>query len=77
MKFTNEMLERIEKVYTINCRKIPYTYGFGISVKNSSLKDTARVYINDVGICDVTDLQQMIDELNVMRKTIQDLTGIC
>ena len=81
MKLTFNMLSKIEHLYGEN-RKYEIEnnglnrYGLGVNVINSETSNNAVVCVNDTEICDLEDLGQLIAELEIMRGTIIECTGL-
>ena len=81
MKLTFNMLSQIEHLYDAN-RKWEITnnglnrFGLGVNVVNSETSNNAVICINDTEICDIEDLGQLIAELEIMRNTITECTGL-
>ena len=74
MKINEMFLEKIEKNADKKKKNSPYKVGLGLNVKNSL--GGATVFTNGWAICTVEELQQMIDELTIMRDAIEEETGI-
>lgn len=74
MKFTEKALEQIDMAYTANRRESAWECGLGINVRNGI--SGAKVYVNNWEVCPLEDLEQMIEELAIMRDTIKETIGI-
>ena len=74
MKFTEQLIGRIERNADNKKKKSRYRVGLGLNVQNSI--GGATIFANNWGICEIEELQQMIDELTIMKQAIEEETGI-
>ena len=81
MKLTFNMLSKIEHLYGENRQwEIENNglnrFGLGVNVVNSETSNNTVVCVNDIEICDLEDLGQLVTELEIMRNTITECTGL-
>lgn len=67
MRLTQEVIEKIEKEYHKK------TSDLGISVENVF---TVSILRNNVFLCELDELTQLIDELLMMKEAIKEAAGI-
>ena len=76
MRLNEKFLEKIDKNYSDKHRNGRYkNCGLGINVRDGF--SGATVFKNNWAICELDELQQMIDELEMMKQAIEEETGIC
>lgn len=74
MRLTEEMLERIDVAYHENWRKIGKRSGVGLTIRNGH--DTIDVYICDRFVCHLEDIGLLLEDVELMMKTITEETGL-
>lgn len=75
MKFTEELMERIEINKDAKLKNGKFREGLGINLKNT-LGGQTSVFKNNWEICDIMEITQMIYELTDLRDAILEETGI-
>ena len=74
LQFSNQLLEKIDDNHFQKLHESPYKFGLGINVKNDSFN--ASVYRDDIKLCSVEELTQLIDELIDIRSSIEEESGL-
>lgn len=75
MRFTDEALEKIEKTYAeVQKETGKSQFYMGLRVDNNLSRP--GVYTNNWGICDLEDIDHMIEELQLMKEAVKRATGV-
>ena len=75
MEFTKEALQTINNAFTENRNeKGIKSKGLGLKLDNSL--GGAGIFLENWHIIDLKNIEQLIDELEIMRETIKQETGI-
>lgn len=76
MRFTDKALEKIERAYAEKRRaSTNREWGLGVEVRNR--KNGASVTVCGQLVCELDDLDQLIEELKMMQSVIEEEIGIC
>lgn len=74
MRINKTMEEKIERKYSENRKaKATNRVGLGLELKDSLGGPT--IFKNGWAITDLNELSQMIEELTIMKDTIEEITG--
>lgn len=81
MKFTTEAEERIEKALIEKKKANPVNgrckiVGIGVELGYSSLSESHCAVRNGVVVCTLDELSRMIEELTMLKDSIEDVTGV-
>lgn len=78
MKFTNDKLKEIQKAYDkIQMEDRTYRYDLGVTIAEKGLDETGVMLNTDNFVfVGVEDLNQLIYELQNMKKAIEETTGL-
>ena len=76
MKFTGEMIEKLDKNYSKKRKDSEYKTGLGLSVENSGIMNEAIICKCGLAICSLDELSQLIYELEDLRETVKETAGI-
>lgn len=77
MRFTEETIEALNNAIDENKRAKPYKgkiVGIGLNVQNSISEPT--IYKNNWEICELSELDRMIEELEMVRAALPETVGI-
>ena len=73
--FTEDAMKKVEDAMLKKKQDSKYTYGLGVEAHNGA--SGAGIYINDVvRLCDLEDLEQLIDELIMVKEALAEEVGI-
>lgn len=77
MRLTEEMLEKIDTHYSTDRREVTgYKIGLGLYVNNSIVGNHVAICINETEICELAELDQLIEELICLEGIIKENTGL-
>ena len=77
MKLNEKALEKIDKKYSaLHLEDKTYMCGLGIDVRDAMHGATVYGMNGQTIICELKDLSQMIYELTMMKKAVEDATGL-
>ena len=72
---TDNAMQKVDDAKRKDMKNHGYKYGLGINAHNGM--GGAGIYLNDaVRICDLEDLEQLIDELTMVRTALISEVGI-
>lgn len=77
MRLTEEMIKKIDTHYFADRREVTgYETGLGLSVDNSIVGNHVAICINDIEICELAELDQLIEELICLKGIVAENTGL-
>lgn len=77
MRFTEETIEALNNAIDEKKRKNPIsgrTIGIGLNIRNGMKEPT--IYKNNWEICELSELNRMIEELEMVRAALAETVGI-
>ena len=77
MRLTEKMIKKIDTHYFAYRREATgYEFGLGLSVNNSVDGNHVAICINDMEICELAELDQLIGELICLQGIVTENTGL-